>query len=139
MAEGAVYVEVAGNAIGYGIATLNTSGDDNPGEGETSDRYWLHWSYNAQGVGGFSGYSWHWDDSNNYLDNAWESWRLENGYTTEDYAGVTGFQKYLDEAEPQNLDHLFNIWASTASKAEFAQMLILAYGFWPDGGCVELT
>ena len=52
---------------------------------------------------------------------------------------MTGFQKYLDEAEPQNLDHLFNIWASTASKAEFAQMLILAYGFWPDGGCVELT
>lgn len=139
MAEGAVYVDVTGNSVDYGIATLNTSGDDNPGTGETSDRYWLHWSYDATGNGGFSGQSWYWNDSRNYLDNAWNDWRIQNGYSDLKYEKEDGFKLYLAEVHPENLDHLFSIWSSTyGSKADFAMYLQDIHGWWPTG-CVELT
>ena len=139
MAEGAVYVEVAGNAVDYGISTLNTSGDDNPGTGETADRYWLHCSYDAMGQGGCSGKDWFWLDQRNYLDNAWEQWRMTAGYNTEEYACEIGFQLYLAEVQPPNLDHLFSIWSSSyGRKANFAMYLQDKYGWWPNG-CVKLT
>lgn len=139
-AEGQVYVIVEGGVVDSRINTLGTSGDDNPGTGETSDRYWLHWYYDSEGNGGFTNKGWFWENPDNYLDDAWETWRISNGYTASEYAGEVGFKKYLSEVNPLNLDHLFNIWAETNSKADFAKMLIREYGYWPeDGGCVEFT
>lgn len=139
-AEGQTYVVVEGGVVDQRSNTLGISGDDNPGTGEASDSYWLHWYYDSQGKGGFSNRGWFWEDTNNYLDDAWETWRMRNGYISQDYGGEPGFEKYLSEEHPSNLDHLFSIWAEISSKAEFAKMLIRKYGYWPeDAGCVEFT
>ncbi len=138
-AEGQVYVIVEGGVVDQRANTLGISGDDNPGTGATSDRYWLHWYYDSEGNGGFSNRGWFWSNADNYLDDAWEIWRNQNGYIGEDYANEAGFKKYLSEVNPTDLIHLFNIWsASYPSKAAFAMWLQDTYGWWP-GGCVELT
>lgn len=107
MAQGEVYVEVDASVVNGGIAPMAiVSSNPEPEEGQTYVVVWIRWRYDDEtGEGGYTGKSWYFEDSNNYL-------KIGSGCTKE-----TEFKKWLVLNSPQNLDNILSSWPAEMKSA----------------------
>lgn len=121
-ASGEVYVEVNAEVVNSGISMLDASGGTGEGEGGTTGVWWLLWEYHIEGEsvsGGYTGQSWYWGYTNNYLTTAWENSTYAGYYGNNE----TGFKKYLAEVNPPDLNEFLGKWDRT-SKANFVNTYV---------------
>ena len=126
---GEVYAEVDATVVNNGERTLAGSGSI----GEEGDAgtvvVWLHWSYDESNAG-FTGKNWYWDDTLNPLKDMWSNNRPA-GYE----ATVDGFNQWLRETNPSQLDTYLGTWDSK-DKADFCTAHTTELGV-GSGGCIE--
>lgn len=106
MAQGQIYVEVDANSVSGGVMPMAiVSGNPEPIFGQEHYGVWIRWRYdNVTGDGGFTGAGWFWDDSNNILNELFDS--------------EESFKKELVAKQPQNLDDYLGGW-NPNEKTEF--------------------
>lgn len=106
MAEGQVYVEVDASVINGGVMPMAiVSGNPEPIDGQSYVVVWIRWRYDdATGDGGYTGYSWYFDDPNN---------NIKKHYSNQD-----DFIKWLITDHPTDLNSVLSDW-SADSKAAF--------------------
>ncbi len=114
------YVIVEAQSVNNGINTLSGSGTawGDEGEGQQPNTYWLYWSYTTDSAGmyfsgGYTGISWYWDDSNNYLKEGWNNYSDKGNYGND----LSGFQSWLAATNPPNLNSLLGAWPSDKKQA----------------------
>lgn len=105
MAMGRVYVAPTANAADI-PNVLNSS----PG-GETGGTYFISWDNS-----GFTSQGWYWNDNYNYVNEGWVA--VQSGLnahidpdTNTKYSNdFNGFNDYLKDANPSNLDDVLGNW-----------------------------
>lgn len=114
------YVIVEARSVNNGINTLSGSGTawGNEGEGEQPNTYWLYWSYTTDPTGtylsgGYTGIDWYWDNDNNYLSKGWNAYTDRGNYSND----LSGFQKWLVDTNPTNLNSILGAWPSETKQA----------------------
>ena len=123
MAEGQVYVEVDGSAIGGGIMPMAVvSGNPEPVDGQSFVVVWIRWRYDdTTGAGGYTGTGWYFDDPNN---------NIKKHYNT-----IEEFYYWLTNDKPTSLDSVLGDW-SAEKKADFLNAHL---GTLKDGNCIYFT
>ena len=103
--SGEVYAEVEASVVNNGINPMAiVSGNPTPVDGQAVVVVWIRWRYNNEtGEGGYTGTGWHFDDSNNGL---------------QDYGSEAAFKAWLVENTPSNLDEVLSKW-DPKDKADF--------------------
>ena len=128
-AQGEIYVEVDAGVVNSGIMPLAGSGQI----GEEGDAgqvvVWLYWEYDANG-GGFTGKNWYWNDPDNPLKENWTTYG-----PTEYEKSENGFNQWLQETNPENLDQYLGNWDSQ-NKAVFCARYSYELGI-GGMGCIE--
>lgn len=135
--HGEIYVQIEADVVNSGISTLGASGEMGTGEGDTAGNWWLHWQWGAND--GFTGKGWFWNNELNKLDDIWAQncTNPPGNNTGKAYSNdESGFNRYLEENNIQELDWLFDEW--TEGKGLFAENILGEVGTWSTGGCLEL-